>query len=267
MLVHFVIIIQFICVSRIFLVLDRQTNPKGNDIFITQHCGGGHHFFRYENHLKLKHLIFLFNFFIQVASVVGRAELLSALFYLSSILLWISSKKNFLPTVETSSQHGSSKSSSLSTHLQTFFLKHWQKLAAVSLALIGFLCKEQSILALPYLVFFELIDFRLTGVKNNKTSKVVNHNLHYHHNHNLRSSSKSSNNYSPLPPPLCFRRHKSGSLPHFLSAFRSAFSSLSLSSVFSSTSFGALFLLGSSFLFAIYLRFSIIQFTFPTFSR
>ncbi len=188
--------------------------------------------------------------------MVGRAELLSALFYLSSILTWISNSRSSSPVSD-----GSSSSSPFPFQL---FFEHRKKLAAIGLAFIGFLGKEQSILALPYLALFELIDFG--GVRNNSTSstsktpKVIS-NHHHHHHLNHRSSSRPGTFFSPLPPPssLSFRRKSS---PSFGSSFfRSA---LSLSST---VSFGAVLLLGSSFLLALYLRLSIMHFSLPTFSR
>lgn len=188
--------------------------------------------------------------------MVGRAELLSAFFYLSSILTWISSSRSSSPVADGNS----SSSSPFPFHL---FFEHRRKLAAIVLAFVGFLCKEQSILALPYLALFELIDFG--GVQNNSTSstsktpKVISN--HHHHHLNHRSSSRSGTFFSPLPPPslLSFRRKSS---PSFGSSFfRSALSLLS------TVSFGAVLLLGSSFLFALYLRLSIMHFSLPTFSR
>ena len=189
--------------------------------------------------------------------MVGRAELLSALFYLSSILTWISNSRSSSPVSD-----GSSSPSSSPFPFQLFF-EHRKKLAAIGLAFIGFLCKEQSILALPYLALFELIDFG--GVRNNSTSstsktpKVISN--HHHHHLNHRSSSRSGAFFSPFPPPssLSFRCKSSPSFGSSL--LRSAFS------LSSTVSFGALLLLGSSFLLALYLRLSIMHFSLPTFSR
>lgn len=188
--------------------------------------------------------------------MVGRAELLSAFFYLSSILTWISSSRSSSPVSDGSS------SSSLPFPFQLLF-EHRRKLAAIGLVFVGFLCKEQSILALPYLALFELIDFG--GVRNNSTSstsktpKVISN--HHHHHLNHRSSSRSGAFFSPFPPPssLSFRRKSS---PSFGSSLLHSAFSLS-----STVSFGALLLLGSSFFLALYLRLSIMHFSLPTFSR
>ena len=87
--------------------------------------------------------------------MVGRAELLSGLFYLSAILVWTT------PKAEAADARTWSR-------LQ-LLLGHKCKLTAIPLALLGFLCKEQCLLALVYLLLFELNRIKL-GIPNSNAA-------------------------------------------------------------------------------------------------
>ncbi|CAG2160236.1 unnamed protein product [Oppiella nova] len=75
-----------------------------------------------------------------VASIVGRAELLSAIFYLSALLIWISQK----------------------------YKMKYKLLLSVIFSWFGFLCKEQSLTALIICAIHELISRRHLPIKENK---------------------------------------------------------------------------------------------------
>lgn len=89
--------------------------------------------------------------------MVGRAELLSAIFYLAAILLWTTSKGEAVDWK--------------SFRTLQLLLEHKHKLAAISLALGGFLCKEQSLLALVYLCLYEVNPFK--GAKREPAKTLV----------------------------------------------------------------------------------------------
>ena len=152
--------------------------------------------------------------------MVGRAELLSALFYLLAILVWTSPKAE-----EISIQNG---------NRTQLLLKNKRKWLAVPLILIGFVCKEQSLLAIVYLCLFEL-----NRVKWSKTNKSNGTSPEGHH-------IGSSLDHRPMMRTSLSTFRRSNSLPGRLVT---------------------ICLLSGCLLTAIYVRLWLMQFSMPIFNR
>nr|XP_046920645.1 protein O-mannosyl-transferase Tmtc3-like [Dermatophagoides farinae] len=205
-----------------------------------------------------------------VCSIVGRAELLSAIFYLSSILLWDYSEnststitrtlKSF--TNESNYNQDEKQSQLLSSYrwwclwsqLQLFIDKY-HRLLSIIMALFGFLCKEQAIFVLIYLA----INHLFINNNNNNNNDYDHH--HHHDNKIIRQRYQQQQQQ---------RRRKHRSIFTSLSSSSSinyGSSSLPLMIIMTRTKLRIIIILAAVFIIATYIRFIMMDYSLPIFNR
>nr|XP_027194318.1 transmembrane and TPR repeat-containing protein CG4050-like [Dermatophagoides pteronyssinus] len=200
-----------------------------------------------------------------VCSVVGRAELLSAIFYLSSILLW--NLNPFINIDNNNDENVKHKSQFIRwSSLLQLFINKYHRLLSILMALFGFLCKEQAIFVLLYLAINHLF------INNNNNN---NNNHYYDHDNNKIIEQQQQQQQQRRQ----YRHQQQQHRRRYRSIFTSSSSSLSSSINYGSSSslsmliimirskLQTIIILATVFIGTIYIRFLMMGYSLPIFNR